>query len=353
MQSPSHLSQITVVPMVPMEFKLLNILPPDPLIFLICGMSEPRVTSLLIELIDDLGTFIGPIFLGIIFNWGLFSCLAVQVYIYYTSSKNDRISLKFLVSFLFLAAIVQTSFATYYAWQALVVSWSTIALWLGDPSRFLNTLQLSSPGKATLEVLPIINGIISATVQIFFSWRIWFLNQTTVGRIFAVLIGIIAVVQFIVSVTFFNLASGGVVITVGWFTGNFVADILITSSMLYALRMAQRQSLSKGTRTIILRLMVNAIETGAVTVIVAGAGLVLCLFSNYFQVITFILGPLFPNVCLANLNSCTQTRRLGDDPQFSTVIQTGERNPGSGHANTTLRFARQSTILARSEVVEP
>ncbi|KAF8875759.1 hypothetical protein BD779DRAFT_1562435, partial [Infundibulicybe gibba] len=35
-------------------------------------------------------------FLGAILNWGLFSCLAVQVYIYYASSKNDRISLKLL-----------------------------------------------------------------------------------------------------------------------------------------------------------------------------------------------------------------------------------------------------------------
>ncbi|KAF8875753.1 hypothetical protein BD779DRAFT_1678073 [Infundibulicybe gibba] len=151
----------------------------------------------------------------------------------------------------------------------------------------------------------------------------------------------------------------GPTVAMVWLAGNFVADVLITSSMLYALRMAQRQSLSEGTRTIISRLMVNAVETGAVTVVVAGAGLILTCtlpvsYSRYYsQIVTFILGPLFSNVCLANLNARAQTRRLGNDPQFSTAIHMGERDPGSGRTNTTLRFARQSTILARSEAAEP
>ncbi|KAF8876954.1 hypothetical protein BD779DRAFT_127537 [Infundibulicybe gibba] len=317
-------------------------------------MSESSpVTSTYLSLLSLMGAFMGPIFLGAILNWDLFCCLAVQVYIYYTSSKSDRISLKFLVAFLFLATIVQTSFATYYAWQILVVSWSAIEPRPGDPSESFN-IVFNSIDEAAL-VLPIINGIISATVQIFFSWRIWFLNQTTVGRIFAVLIGIIAVLQSIASPILFSLSHlAGTFLAIVVLAGNFIADVLIAVSMLYALRMARRQSLSKGTRTIISRLMVNAIETGAVTVVVAGAGLMLMLVfsSNYFQTITLILGPLFSNVCLANLNARAQTRRLGDDPQFSTAIHIGEHDQGSGRANTTLRFARQSTILARSEAVE-
>ncbi|KAF8869785.1 hypothetical protein BD779DRAFT_643332 [Infundibulicybe gibba] len=117
--------------------------------------------------------------------------------------------------------------------------------------------------------------------------------------------------------------------------------------MIYALRMAQRQSLSKGARAIISRLMMNAIRTGAITAVVAGVGLVLLLLSvDYSQTIALVLGPLFPNVCLANLNSRARIRRLGDDPQFSTV-HAGERNPGSGRA-TTLRFARPPSISAQS-----
>ncbi|KAF8869786.1 hypothetical protein BD779DRAFT_1583661 [Infundibulicybe gibba] len=80
----------------------------------------------------------------------------------------------FEVGFLFLATIAQTGFATYCAWQILVVSWSK---------------------TETASVLPIINGIISATAN-------WFLNRTTVGWIFAVLIGIIAILQLLAMIVF-------------------------------------------------------------------------------------------------------------------------------------------------------
>ncbi|KAF8867944.1 hypothetical protein BD779DRAFT_1603354 [Infundibulicybe gibba] len=57
----------------------------------------------------------GPVFVGAILNWVSFCCLVVQVYTYHISSKSDRIALKLLVRFLFLAAIVQIGFATKYA----------------------------------------------------------------------------------------------------------------------------------------------------------------------------------------------------------------------------------------------
>ncbi|KAF8884991.1 hypothetical protein BD779DRAFT_1471812 [Infundibulicybe gibba] len=264
-----------------------------------------------------------PMFLGVILNWGLFCCLAIQVYIYYISSKKDRIGLKFF------------GFATYYARQILVVSWSKMTYdGTGIPAQL--GVFLFGVAENAAAVLPIINAIISAAVQIFFSWRIWFLNRTTTGRIFAVLIGIV------------------------WLAGNFLADVLITLSMLYTLRMAQRRSLSKGAKIIISRLMVNAVETGAVTAIVVGVGLALSFLSDQpTSEITvnqnfggLILMPYrFPNVCLANLNARARIRRLGNDPQFSTV-HAGERDPESGRVNTTLRFARRSTILARGGTTE-
>ncbi|KAF8877874.1 hypothetical protein BD779DRAFT_1556038 [Infundibulicybe gibba] len=302
---------------------------------------------------------------GVILNWGLFWCLAVQVYIYYISSKNDRLGLKLLVCFLFLAAIAQTGLVTYYARKILVVSWHGRVFEVD----FMFSLFQEIISRATV-VLPIVNGLISAAVQIFFSWRIWFLNQTTVGRVFAILIGIIAILQFIASlllnkllvpVNYWSNSFPSIIVMVVWLAGNFLADVLIALCMLYTLRVAQRQSLSKGAKTIISRLMVNTVQTGAITAVATGAGLAFKLFSpNNFQIITFILGHLVPiltfyrftNVCLANLNARARVRRLGNDPQFSTV-RASERDPGLGRANTTLRFARQSTILAQSEATEP
>ncbi|KAF8885012.1 hypothetical protein BD779DRAFT_1534969 [Infundibulicybe gibba] len=228
----------------------------------------------------------GPIFLGVILNWGLFSCLAVQVYIYYISNKKDRIGLKFLVCFLFLAAITQTSLATYYAWQVLVVSWSKTGL---PRSEFLSSI-LNRAASAP----PIINGIISAVVQIFFSWRIWFLNRTTLGRIFAVLISIIAIMQSMTSVILTSLFDGAKhrFMTLAWLVSNFAADALIASSMLCTLYKAQRKSRSPGAKTIISRLMMNTVETGAITAVALGADIILLFLSDYCRTITFILGQL-------------------------------------------------------------
>ncbi|KAF8889388.1 hypothetical protein BD779DRAFT_342529 [Infundibulicybe gibba] len=119
--------------------------------------------------------------------------------------------------------------------------------------------------------------------------------------------------------------------------------------MLYA---AQCQPLSKGAKTMISRLMVVAVETGAITIVAACAEGVLMMprvHSNYYQTITFIIGPLFPNVCPANLNARAQTRRLGEDAQFS-IAHAGEGNSRSSRANTTLRFATDATRSGVSDV---
>ncbi|KAF8889398.1 hypothetical protein BD779DRAFT_1709962 [Infundibulicybe gibba] len=279
-------------------------------------MNElPLVVQIELEAIS---AFPGPIFLGAILNWGLFCCLAVQVYIYHISSKNDRIYLKLL------------GFATGYAWQLLVVSWSKIPS-LPHIENFLGKFT----GQANI-VLPVINAIISAVVQIFFP-GVLLLNLfpatgyqiliTTIGKIFAALIGIV------------------------WLGGNLIADILIASSMLYTLHKARRQSLSKGAKTIISRLMVNAIETGAITVIVVGTEIILLLVpliptTGDLTIFTYYQ-TMYPNVCLANLNARARTRRLGNDAQFSTA-RAGEDSPGLGRANTTLHFAMQSTNVTRS-----
>ncbi|KAF8877882.1 hypothetical protein BD779DRAFT_1556064 [Infundibulicybe gibba] len=320
--------------------------------------------------VDSADTLLSPmtLFVGVILNWGLFWCLAVQV------CKLLRNNFK--VCFLFLPLLRKRS-------CHILCSENTGCVL--DERVLRAFLFQDAISKATV-VLPIVNGLISAIVQIFFSWcvttsscslglslipgvawcacvrRIWFLNRTTIGRIFAVLIGIIAILQFIASLLLNKLLAidnwwsnsfPSIIVMVIWLAGNFLADTLIASCMLYTLRVAQRQSLSKGAKTIISRLMVNTVQTGAITAVATGAGLAFKLFSpNNFQIITFILGPLFTNVCLANLNARARVRRLGNDPQFS-IVRASERDPDLGRANTTLRFARQSTILAQSEATEP
>ncbi|KAF8875767.1 hypothetical protein BD779DRAFT_1562514, partial [Infundibulicybe gibba] len=160
-------------------------------------------------------------------SWVSQSCVVHIGYLRYSRRLwNDP-----QVGFLFLATTVQTSFAIYYAWQTIVVSWSKIQV---DPRvKDYPFVPFDGFDEATI-VLPVIDGIISAAVQIFFSWRIWFLNQTTVGRIFAALISIVAVFQFITSMILFNMPGGILTIPMVWLASNFIADVLIASSMLYA-----------------------------------------------------------------------------------------------------------------------
>ncbi|KAF8874412.1 hypothetical protein BD779DRAFT_1566644 [Infundibulicybe gibba] len=284
----------------------------------------------------------GPIFIGIILNWCLLGSLAVQVYIYYLSSRSDRFGLKFLVYFVFVADLIQSGTATDHAWKTLVTFW-------GDP-------EILSKVPKTAITLTIMNGIISAIVQIFFAWRIWFLNKTVIGRAFAVLIVLIALMQSLstlISSIRFTVMSGDLSIlpsvTTGftvWLAGSFAADILIAGSMLYILGKARAQSFSKRTETMVSKLMANTIQTGAVTAIAAGVELILFLVyknNNYHEAPAFLLGKLYSNVLLANLNARVQNKRLGDDVQFMSTAHSSE-NARSETAVRITKLSQRKTV---------
>ncbi|KAF8867945.1 hypothetical protein BD779DRAFT_1177119 [Infundibulicybe gibba] len=112
----------------------------------------------------------------------------------------------------------------------LVVSW-------GKPPGLPQQDFLSSVRGQAVLVLPIMNAFLAAIVQIFFAWRIWFLNRTVVGRIFVVLIGIIAIIESTGSIIMISLNKSSISTYVPplWLSGNLLADILIASSMLYTL----------------------------------------------------------------------------------------------------------------------
>ncbi|KAF8880667.1 hypothetical protein BD779DRAFT_1548361 [Infundibulicybe gibba] len=226
---------------------------------------------------------VGPIFVGIILSWCLLGCLAVQLYTYYLGQK-DHIGLKLLVCFVSIIEIAHTSVATEYAWKLLVTYSGNV------PSANYPSIDKMS------SYLPVMSGITSATVQIFFAWRIRSLNRTLTGQISAIFICLVALVQSLgcvivasIQVPFNNPPS----ITLLWLAPSVAADILIAATMLYTLHKARRQSLSKGTETILSRLIVNTIETGVITAVAASLGLVLYTLSRYYETISFILGKLW------------------------------------------------------------
>ncbi|KAJ7582164.1 hypothetical protein C8J56DRAFT_1056305 [Mycena floridula] len=173
---------------------------------------------------------LAPQFLGIIFNWALLGGLAVQVYIYSTRSKQDRPFISVLVYSIFVVEIIHTGFLTHGPWVMLVSEWGNIDVMVHRPWSSLT--------------MPILTGILSATVQFFFSWRIWILSQKrTRWTIVAVVIAVVALAQCSAALADgigFSLHSNDVDVIsrmflgiVVWLAGSLICDLIITASIFY------------------------------------------------------------------------------------------------------------------------
>ncbi|THU80018.1 hypothetical protein K435DRAFT_874830 [Dendrothele bispora CBS 962.96] len=273
--------------------------------------------------------FTGPIYVGTILNWMLLGSLVVQLYNYYLTCSKDRAVIKFTVALLFACDLAQTALATDFSWKTLVRSW-------GDPSI------LMLPPKTALS-LTVVNPIISGIVQMFFAWQVIVpvkkrLPVTDLMHITGVawtqaLSALIATVRF--------FAGGGEMQMLPalkpgftlWLVGNFVADIIIALCMVYLLMAAKTKSFSKNTESMLSKLVRNAIHTGAVTAIVATINLALFVTSSnsdaYYNAPAFLLGKLYSNVLLANLNARAQHKQMGLGGHYS---ESDRAAPIEGHA---------------------
>ncbi|KAF5351363.1 hypothetical protein D9758_007982 [Tetrapyrgos nigripes] len=271
-------------------------------------------------------------------------CLVVQLYNYVLTCSKDRKIIKFTVFFLFFCDLAQSGLATDYSWKTLVSSW-------GDP------LILQNPPDTAVS-LSVVNPIISAIVQIFFAWRIWNLSaEHKWFRAFPVLIVMVALMQaisaLVATIRFF--AGGGDLTDLPalkpgftiWLVGSFVADILIAGCMVFILSRARRKSFSKRTESILSRLVVNAIHTGTVTAVAAGVDLALFVRyddNNYHQAPAFLLGKLYSNVLLANLNARAQHKRLGMPGQYSDTTS----RPTGGDSFGLSQFRATGSNISRT-----
>jgi len=207
----------------------------------------------------------GPQLLGLFFNWGLLGSLCNQVYIYSLCFPRDSKYVKLLVYSLFLAEIAQTCMATSDAFNWLVYGW-------GRPDQ-LGNYQLS-----WLDV-PILTGIISATVQVSFAWRIWVLSRSWILGGIIVMISLVqgsaaiaTGIQIRLLPGFAELPSLFPTVSV-WLGGSALVDILIAVSMTYLL--SRSRNGFHETNYLLARLVRLTVETGTVTATVATVDLLL------------------------------------------------------------------------------
>ncbi|KAJ7503160.1 hypothetical protein B0H11DRAFT_2274541 [Mycena galericulata] len=252
--------------------------------------------------------FTGPLFIGAILTWALLGSLTIQTCqrddYHNTSRCSDRTWIQFLVYGVFLVELLQTALITHTCWVTLISNWGILQGLIDTPWSSAATV--------------IFNGFVSATVQCFFAWRIWRLSVSNVGRAAAVLISAIALMQLAAAAAvtveyallnrdYRRFPSVYRAVDI-WLAGTLVCDTIIAVSMVTILARAQQESCFKSTETVLNRLIINTIETGAIT---AGIALLELILFNLFP--TFY----YHNVCATGL---TQELSLKQAHRYSNVL---------------------------------
>ncbi|KDR69198.1 hypothetical protein GALMADRAFT_145600 [Galerina marginata CBS 339.88] len=256
----------------------------------------------------DLIEVAAPQLIGILFNWALFGVLSVQTYVYYLNFPDDNRWNKVLVYGSYIFEIVQTAMtaADVYYWYA---------------SGFGNANHLGNVHLSPADT-PLLCGIIAATVQWFFAYRIFTLRRSYLW--ICILIVLTSVVQtagaFGTSYRAFKLQdfdrfheniyfpqSFDV-----WLIGDTVCDILIAGTMLWLFHTSQHGGINHG-KQILGKLVRLVVETNTLT---AGMALVsfICYVtlpdSNLFVCLTIIMGKLYSNTLLVTFNNRIALRKV-------------------------------------------
>jgi len=287
--------------------------------------------------------FTGPVYLGNSLSWGLFGILVIQSYHFFVTFPRERVVLKCLVAILLLIQILHTMFLTIFTWDMLVTGW-------GNPAALLTIPWSGLPQ-------PILTGITSGIVQIYYAWRIWTLKGSSrfaqVVPVFIVLIALMQSLTAVIAGTMFCFAkdvADMVKLTSAvevWLGGAFACDVIISASMAIVLSRARRNSHFKETNDLIKKLIINAIETGAITAVTAGLDLALFLIypdTNLHLCPSLLLSKLYSITVLTSLNGRRGGHSKGnhlpmttDSLQMSTVKKDTQHTLGAVHVSTDMR----------------
>ncbi|KAJ7474313.1 hypothetical protein FB451DRAFT_1248590, partial [Mycena latifolia] len=261
----------------------------------------------------------GPILAGTQFNWALLGTLTLQVYIFHISFPKEPAWLKALVYTIYLLDVAQTAISSHFAFKVLCDGW-------GDPTA-LSSLPWSSAAT------PIFTGLISASVQIFFSWRIYVLKgENPWALAISVLIVVLALMQSFAAITTDSLFAATPKLSelrnlmVGvkvWLIGSAVCDVFITVTMITILSRYRQNTPWKNTDGLITKLIYHTVQTGAVTSFVALVEVVLFIVypGNYLHItLAFMLGKVYSNVLLATLNGRPRSGESVTTPNLDTEM---------------------------------
>ncbi|KAJ7671827.1 hypothetical protein B0H17DRAFT_1084787 [Mycena rosella] len=278
----------------------------------------------------------------------------MQLNTYYQNFAKDRLSLRTLVYTVFLMDLVQTVLLTQHGWWYIITTW-------GDASMYTQVVW-SAP------VIPIMSALVSAVVQIFYAWRIWTLTTSLFMHGVAIVIVLVAIMQSTIATVAGSIVSRNPQMTVllglspefsTWLVGSLVDDIIITICMTYIVRALSPitivsnvyvvktvNSSQKPDQLGCIRDYANqahhsGIQSGAATVVIAAIDLALFIQlpeTNYFYVPSYILGKIYTNSFMLNLN----LRRPNSGPYVDAVSNDSSTLPMNSLRSDGIRVERNT-----------
>ncbi|KAJ3753089.1 hypothetical protein EV360DRAFT_88114 [Lentinula raphanica] len=267
--------------------------------------------------VESLNETMGAAFIGMTVAGLLLGISSLQAYIYFTTSSDSR-PLRYLVGLVVLFDFVHQALITHTMYYYLISNY-------GKPAVL---------GLAVWSLLAevLFNGFTAFCVQSFLTWKIWRLSNYNIwitGLVTALVLaefgcvvafGIIALVRVR---TFVELAADlkGLSVTVNAFAA--AGDVLIAAILTWLLQSSKTGFERSRSDTMLNKLTIYAVNTGALTSLFAVASLISILAApNTFIYISFFfcMGRLYTNSLLASLNARKKIRGEGEN------VQTTSRN---------------------------
>jgi len=237
----------------------------------------------------------GPTLVGTFFNLILYGVSLTQVYIYFTTYKRDQLWLKVYICCLFLADTINSVFDMFYSYDRLV-------------NNFGN---MDAQGIATwvFAAGPAMTGIMGATVQMFFGWRV----KVLTGNMWAVSVIVTLAVAELLGGLATAIATGFVPefldterirsVVIVWLVSSAIVDTLITVILVSHLR--KNRTGFEFTDDVINKIIRLTVQTGMITSVwaIIDLGLYLGSPSGVHVSFNWVLAKLYTNSLMSSLNS--------------------------------------------------
>ncbi|KAF9031539.1 hypothetical protein BDZ89DRAFT_1158870 [Hymenopellis radicata] len=256
-----------------------------------------------------------PLFYGALFNWALLGSLCIQLYFYTLwYVKTDKKLLIVLAYGVFIVEIVQTFFTTHMVHTVLITQWGDIAA--------LSTIPWSGV------TIPITGGMISCTVQLFFSWRIKVLGGRPIFTVVSIFMALLSLTQLSAGLAFgimgadpgyardLNKIAKFTAVAEVYVIGAFSCDALIAIVLSYILWTMKSHSM-KRTGGLLNTIIIRTIQSGTITAVVSCVEIVFFLRmprSYVYLTPAYTVSKLYSNILFANLNGRQRMRDQAQNP---------------------------------------